>query len=234
MRAAVAFLTCVGGARRPGPRTLDWFGAVGAALGALLGVVWWAAGKAWPVWVAAGVVVVADLALTGLLHFDGLLDSADGLLPPLDRHRRLDVMASPETGAFAVGAGGATLLLRWAALAAIRPTLLLLAGLWCISRTGMAAAARYLPYARAEGGLATAFAGKPRPWAVVLGVAGSVGLACAWQPLAGAVAVVCAALAGGGVLWLALRRIGGYTGDVLGAFGMVAETAGLLVAAARW
>jgi adenosylcobinamide-GDP ribazoletransferase len=230
----VAFLTSVGGSRPPGPRTLDWFGVVGAALGALLGVIWWAAGKAWTFWVAAAVVVVADLALTGMLHFDGLLDSADGLLAPMDRGRRLAVMASPETGAFAVAAGGAALLLRWVALAAIRPTVLLIASLWCLSRTGMAAAARYLPYARAEGGLASAFTGKPRPAAIVLGLAASVGLACAWRPLAGGVAVGCALVAGGGVLWLAFRRIGGFTGDVLGAFGVVAETAGLLVAAAKW
>jgi adenosylcobinamide-GDP ribazoletransferase len=234
MRAAVAFLTSVGGSRRPGPGTLDWFGVVGAGLGALLGVLWWASGKAWTPGVAAAVVVLGDLALTGMLHFDGLLDSADGLLPPMDRDRRLAVMASPETGAFAVGAAGAALLLRWAALAAIRPTVLLLASLWCLSRTGMAATARYLPYARREGGLASAFIGKPRPAAIVFGLAASIGLACAWRPLAGGVAVVCAGLAGAGVLWLALRRIGGYTGDVLGAFGVVAETAGLLVAAARW
>jgi adenosylcobinamide-GDP ribazoletransferase len=234
MRAAVAFLTAVGGSRRPGPGTFDWFGVVGAGLGALLGLVWWAAAKAWTPGVAAAVVVLADLALTGMLHFDGLLDAADGLLPPMDRSRRLAVMASPETGAFAVAAAGAALLLRWAALAAIKPTVLLLASLWCLSRTGMATAARFLPYARTEGGLASAFAGKARPAAIVMGLAASVALACAWRPLAGGVAVVCAVLAGGAVLWLALRRIGGYTGDVLGALGVVAETAGLLVAAARW
>ncbi len=234
MRAAVAFLTSVGGSRRPDPRTLDWFGVVGAGIGALLGLVWWGAGKAWSFGIAAAIVVVADLALTGMLHFDGLLDSADGLLPPMDRSRRLAVMASPETGAFAVCAAVAALLLRWAALSAIRPTVLLVASLWCLSRTGMAAAARYLPYARAEGGLASAFAGKPRPAAILFGLATSIGLACAWRPLAGAIAVICGLVAGGGVLWLSLRRIGGYTGDVLGAFGVVAETAGLLVAAAKW
>jgi adenosylcobinamide-GDP ribazoletransferase len=49
------------------------------------------------------------------------------------------------------------------------------------------------------------------------------------------VAVAAAGLAGfGAVLTLAWRRLGGYTGDVLGAAGIVAETVGLLVAAARW
>ncbi len=234
MRAAVAFLTAVGGSRRPGPRTFDWFGLVGAGIGAVLGLIWWAADRAWTPGLAAAVVVVADLAITGMLHFDGLLDSADGLLPPMDRDRRLAVMASPETGAFAVGAGGAVLLLRWAALSALRPTVLLPASLWCLSRTGMATAARYLPYARQPGGLASAFTGKPRAWTAAFGVALSLGLALGWRPLAGSVAVGAAIVTGGGLLWLATRRIGGYTGDVLGAFGMVAETAGLVVAAAKW
>ena len=234
MRSAVAFLTSVGGSRRPDARTLDWFGVVGAGLGALLGLVWWATERAWTPGIAAAIVVVADLGMTGLLHFDGLLDSADGLLPPMDRQRRLEIMASPETGAFAVGAGAAALLIRWAGLSAVRPTVLLLASLWCLSRTGMATAARYLPYARPEGGLATAFAGKPRPWTLGAGAAAALGLAVLWRPLAGSVVVLSAAAAGGLVLWLARRRIGGYTGDVLGAFGVVAETAGLVVAAAKW
>ena len=233
MRSAVAFLTSVGGSRQPDSRTLDWFGLVGAGVGALLGVIWWGADRVWTPGVAAGIVVVADLALTGLLHFDGLLDSADGLLAPMERQRRLEVMAAPETGAFAVGAGAAALLLRWTSLWVLRPTFLLLPALWCLSRTGMATGARYLRYAR-EGGLATAFTGKPRPWTIALGAAASVGLAVAWRPLAGAVSVVVAAVAGGLVLWLAHRRIGGYTGDVLGAFGVVVETAGLVVAAAKW
>ena len=234
MRSAVAFLTSVGGSRRPGPRTFDWFGVVGAGIGAAVGLIWWAADRAWSPLVAAAIAVVADLALTGFLHFDGLLDSADGLLPPMNCDRRLAVMASPEAGAFAVGAGAAAVLLRWAALSAIRPTLLLPASLWCLSRTGMATAARYLPYARHEGGLASAFTGKPRWWTVGLGVALSIGLALAWRPVAGSVAIAASIVAGAAVLWLAVRRIGGFTGDVLGAFGLVAETAGLVVAAAKW
>jgi adenosylcobinamide-GDP ribazoletransferase len=234
MRSAVAFLTAVGGSRRPDGRTLDWFPFVGAALGSALGALWWGAGHAWAPAVAAGIVVVADLAVTGMLHFDGLLDSADGLIPPMGRQRRLEVMASPETGAFAVGVGAAVLLLRWAALTAIKPTVLLLASLWCLSRTGMATAARYLPYARGEGGIASAFSGRARPWTAVVGAAAAVGLAAMWHPVAGSVAVVSAVVGGVLVVWLARRRIGGYTGDVLGACGMIAETAGLVVAAAKW
>ena len=66
-------------------------------------------------------MVVADLGLTGLLHFDGLIDSADGLLPPLTQARRLEVMADPHAGAFGVAAAAAVLLVRWASLATLRP-----------------------------------------------------------------------------------------------------------------
>src|SRR4051794_23981366 len=46
--------------------------------------------------VAAALVGAAALALTGLPHVDGLIAAADGLLPPLDRDRRLAVMSTPD------------------------------------------------------------------------------------------------------------------------------------------
>lgn len=234
MRAAVSFLTPFGGARRPGPRTLDWFPLVGAAMGLLLGGLWWATRRIWPAPLAAALVVVADLGITGLLHFDGLVDAADGLLPHLDRGRRLAVMEAPDVGAFGVGVGGAALLLRWAALAALRPGILLLGGLWCLSRTGMAVVSRTQPYARGPGGLAAAFEGPARWGLLAAGLAGAFGLACGWRLGPGAASCAAGLVAGALVVGLARRRIGGYTGDVLGAFGVVAETAGLVVAAARW
>lgn len=236
LRSAVSFLTPLGGPTRPGPATLDWFWLVGAGLGAAVGAVWWAAARAWPRPLAAAVAVVADLALTGMLHFDGLLDSADGLLPAVPRARRLEIMSTPDIGAFAIGTGGAALLLRWAALWALRPAVLIVAGLWCVSRTAMAVAARTQPYARAAagGGLASAFAGPWRPLPAILGAAVSIAAACVWRPLAGGVALAAAALTAAGVVALARRRVGGYTGDVLGACGFLAETVGLVVAAAKW
>jgi adenosylcobinamide-GDP ribazoletransferase len=234
VRGALSFLTPFGGAQTPGPRTLDWFPLVGAVMGLALGGIWWTAGRAWGAPLSAALVVAADLALTGLLHFDGLVDSADGLLPHLDRDRRLAVMSSPEAGAFGVGVGVVVLLLRWAALSALRPSVVLLVCIWCLSRTGMAVAARTQPYARLEGGLASAFSGAPRWTPLAAGLAGSFGLACAWRLPAGVVVAGSALVAGALVVWLARRRIGGFTGDVLGAAGVVTETAGLIVAAARW
>ena len=234
MLEALAFFTPFGGARTPSARAVPWFPVVGALIGAAVGGVWWGAAQLWPPAVAAALAVVADLVLTGMLHLDGLADSADGLLPHLARERRLEVMAEPTVGAFAVAVTGSALLLRWAALASMRPDVLVVAGLWCISRTAMAALLTTLPYAR-EGGLASAFAG-PGRGAVALAsgaLLGAVliGVGAGWP----AVAVIAAAwLSVVAVGALARARIGGFTGDVLGAAGVIAETVGLVVAAAKW
>lgn len=233
IRQAVAFLTPVGGARLPSPAALRWFPAIGLGLGLVLGGVWWGAGQLWPVPVAAALVVVADLALTGLLHVDGLADSADGLLPPLSRERRLEVMATPDVGAFGVATVAAVLILRWAALASTAPDPLLLAALWCASRTAMVVIAAVLPYAR-PGGLAAPFLGGRCVTTGIGGALAALALSAWWRPPAGTVAVVAAAAGAVAVAAMARRRIGGFTGDVLGAGAMVAETLGLVAAAARW
>ena len=232
MRRALAFLTPLGGAVAPAPSALAWFPVVGAGLGLVLGGIWWLADRLWAAPLAAAVVVAADLVLTGMLHFDGLVDSADGLLPPRERRRRLEVMADPAAGAFGVGVGVIVLLLRWASLAALAPAPWLLAALWCGSRLAMAVVASSVPYAR-PGGLAGAFLphgrrGVPVAGAVMLLTLGALG---GGDALAGVVALV---LGAAGVVALAVRRLGGFTGDVLGAAGLVGETAGLLIAAARW
>jgi adenosylcobinamide-GDP ribazoletransferase len=192
--------------------------------------------------VAAALVVVGDLGVTGMLHFDGLVDSADGLLPPLEPGRRLEVMADARTGAFGVAAGASVLLVRWAALASLRPGILLIAGLWCLSRTAMAIVVRTQPYVRGDDGLARSFGASAldtrsevRRWLPLgLGVVLAGVLLGLWRVGPGAAAGGAAVLAAGVVIAVAHRRIRGYTGDVLGACGILAETAGLVVAAARW
>jgi cobalamin synthase len=245
-RQALAFLTALGGAASPTRAAFDWFPVVGALLGLVLGAIWWAThGPLGPL-ASAALVVAADLALTGALHFDGLLDSADGLLPHLPLVRRLAVMADPHIGAFAVATGATTLLLRTAALATLgsaRP--LLLAALWCLSRTAMTVTALTIRYARAHG-LASSFLAGPAAaedtggpfggissWVVpaAIGAVLAFGLALA-DDAQSVIAVVFAALAAATVALLARRRIGGFTGDTLGAGGVVAETIGLLAAVA--
>jgi adenosylcobinamide-GDP ribazoletransferase len=233
--AATAFLTVFGRGQRPTAAAVRWFPVVGALFGAALGVAWWLAEQAWPAPVAAAIVVVLDLGITGMLHLDGLTDAADGLLPHLPRERRLEVMSTPDVGAFGVGVAMATLLLRFAALACLGPSVLQLAALWAASRSGMALVLSVRPYARTTG-LADAFRDVDRQTATiaVVSLLGAVVLASVWSFPAGLVALVVAGAAGASVIALAQRRLGGYTGDVLGAMGVLVETVGLVVASARW
>jgi adenosylcobinamide-GDP ribazoletransferase len=142
-------------------------------------------------------------------------------------------MAAPDVGAFGVATVGAVLLLRWTALATMAPSPLLLGGLWCASRTVMAVTARTIPYAR-PGGLASSFLGGRALLITLAGGALAVALAVVGRGVAGAAAVGAVAVGAAAVVALARRRVGGFTGDVLGAGGMIGETAGLVVAAARW
>lgn len=234
MRSALAFLTPLGGAAPPNRHTAAWFPVVGAALGAVLGGVWWGAQEIWSPAVAAAVVVLADLALTGLIHMDGTADSADGLLPQVPRERRLAIMAEPAVGAYGVIVVAVVLLLRFATLASLDANVFLLAGIWCGSRSVMAVAVRAVPYARPEGGLASAFTDGDWRTLGLLSLIAAVSLgafAGGRQPEA---AVAVGMAAGAGVIWFARRRLGGFTGDVLGAAGVVTETVALLAAAASW
>jgi adenosylcobinamide-GDP ribazoletransferase len=232
MRAAFAFLTVLGGPQTPTPRALRWFPFVGMVIGAIVGGSWWLLTELFPPMVAAALAITIDLALTGMLHLDGLVDSADGLLPHLSRERRLEVMRAPDAGAFGIGAAISTLAVRVTCLASMAPEPLLVAGLWCASRSVIAVAPAQLAYAR-DDGLARAFIGDAgrRPLFGLVPAA-LVAVIAIGAP---ALAAVAAAVAGSiGVLVFARARIGGFTGDVLGASILVGETAGLVVASARW
>ncbi len=175
--------------------------------------------------------------MTGGLHLDGLADTADGLCAHVPAKSRLEIMAEPQVGTFAVVTLGTALIARTAALAALEPSPALLAALYCSSRSVMVIGSRALPYAREEG-LATAFLPAPGgpDGALVAGLAGA-GAALLLATLVagrrGARAVAGGWVSGALVLVLARRRIGGFTGDVLGAAGVVCETTGLVMAAAK-
>lgn len=233
LRGALGFLTVLGASAAPSSRAMSWFPIVGAALGGIVGFAWWGANEWWPPLLAATLAVVVDVALTGALHHDGLADAADGLLPHLDRERRLEVMRQPDIGTFGAMALITTILVRVGALTSITPEPAAIAGLWCASRTTMVITARTVPYARASG-LASGFLGGSVGPVAVLGGALALVLAGWTAGISGAVAVIAVGLTAAAVVAVAVRRIGGFTGDVLGAAGLLGETAGLLVLAARW
>ncbi len=233
MVAALGFLTILGSARVPTPRATRWFGIVGLLLGSVLGGLWVLATDAFPPLVAAGLIVTLDLVLTGFLHLDGLADSGDGLIAPMDKQRRLDVMRSPEVGAFGVGVAVLVVGLRWSALASVTPAWWLLALLWSLSRVLVGAVPSLVDYARSEG-LATRFVGDPIVvWLPLVAVPMAVG-AYSLEGAAGGAAIVACALAAWGVVQFARRRIGGFTGDVLGAVVLISETVALVVYSASW
>lgn len=237
LRQAVAFLTAVGGAQAPTRAALAWFAPVGAVVGALVGLVWWSGAQWWTLGVAAALALVADAALTGLLHLDGLADTADGLLPPVTRERRLEILRDPRSGAFAIVGLVLVVLLRFAALGAMVPDLAAIASvasIWCTARLAMAVTAVTVPYAR-DRGLATAFAGGRLAPILAIGIPVALATAVVGHDpwITGILAIVTTAVGAAAVVTFARARLGGFTGDVLGAAGVIGETVGLLALTAH-
>lgn len=155
MLAGVIFYTCI---PVPADWRLEWRGVarmavlVGVLIGALLALL--DGGLAWigfPVLTRSGVVVAAWLALTGGLHLDGVMDTADGLAVT-DPQRRLQVMADSATGAFGAMAAGVLLLLKTIALADLsgdRGWALIAAAGW--GRWGQQVAIARYPYLKPTG-----------------------------------------------------------------------------------
>jgi adenosylcobinamide-GDP ribazoletransferase len=219
-------------------RAAPWFPLVGLGIGAILAVASWVAGWLFPPAVTAVLVVALWAALTGALHLDGLADCGDGLLPPVGRERRLEIMRDPRVGAFGVTALVLVLLLKTAALASLAVTwpvlllALLLAPLW--ARWLLLVAARR-PSARPGGmgaSLGPVLDVRRLALAALLPIVLTGGVGVWHAPvIAAAGAAVLAALS---VLWLAQRRLGGVTGDVFGAVVEVSEAVFVCVACVRW
>ena len=186
-------------------------------------------------WPAALLAVLAGIALTGALHEDGLGDAADGLIGGRDRDHALAIMRDSRLGTFGVLAIVASVLLRSAALAGIGDAVHAGIGLiaaHAASRAVLPSAMRTITPARADG--LGVEAGRPSvsvaTAAVTIGVLISL---AALGPIRGAIALGAAGAAVFASGMLAQRRIGGYTGDVLGAFQQIGEIVMLLTAAAR-
>lgn len=234
LAAAVAFLT-----RVPVGRSLALdagdvarggalFPLVGAGIGAVAGGLADGLAGSLGATLAAVLGVAAATALTGVLHLDGLADTADAL-GATSRERALEIMRDHAVGAYGTTALVLGLAAKIAALAA-------LAGRGDALRYAVCAAAvarlvpvvlsAWLPYARPGVGTGSALAGAGwrRPL-VALALAAGV---CAWLDALPMLAVgfVVAAVAG-----VATRRwLGGVTGDVLGAGAELTEIASLVAA----
>ncbi|MFV0260289.1 MAG: adenosylcobinamide-GDP ribazoletransferase [Acidimicrobiales bacterium] len=218
----MAFLTVFGRGTAPDRSTLAWFPVVGAMIGFIIAAAYRLAHFLWLPFAAGVTVVIIDAVITGALHLDGLADSADGLLPHMKRSRRLEVMAEPDVGAFALVTVGLVLGLRAAMLSDPRSDPLALGGVWTASRTLAAVVPATVPYAR-DAGLATGFLAGARTrvgwWLAPAGVL--LVVTSGWMGVAALAALLLAAAT---IVALARARIGGFTGDVLGAMIVVSET----------
>jgi adenosylcobinamide-GDP ribazoletransferase len=188
-----------------------------------------------PALVAAALAVTATALLTGALHEDGLADMADGFGGGRTIEDTLSIMRDSRTGAYGALALVLSVTIRVGALAAFAQApgaaLGALIAAHAGSRAGMAALMHLLSPARSDG--LAASAGRPGFEAVAWAGGMAIVLALLGDGINGGLAaLIVGAAAAGAVGLLAQRRLGGVTGDVLGAAQQASEAAMLVAAAA--
>ncbi|MEJ7807206.1 MAG: adenosylcobinamide-GDP ribazoletransferase [Telluria sp.] len=209
-----------------------YFPLVGSVVAAVTGLVYVAAAYLWPAPVAVLLSTAAGIYLTGAFHEDGFADMCDGFGGGLTRERVMEIMKDSRIGTY--GAVGALLLLatKCTLLSLMAPPVAISALLLAhpLSRLAASSLIWKLDYARDDG--------KAKPMAQhMTGAEFAIGAACAAIPalylgalgyLAWLAIGACALAAAAAAIWLGtkfVRRIGGYTGDCLGAVQQVSEVA---------
>ncbi|WP_091638236.1 adenosylcobinamide-GDP ribazoletransferase [Lysobacter sp. cf310] len=211
---------------RASSRSLIWYPWVGAIVGGLQCLLAWALQSAPPL-LAAALLLLVWVLLTGALHLDGLADSADAWIGGMGasaaerRERTLTIMKDPRSGPAGVVALVLVLLLKFAALASLPApawAALLLAPV--LARAALTLAFVSTPYAR-SGGIGSALVDAPRAAAVASLLLSAA--ACALAGWRGALALAVSAAS----FWLwrraCLRRLQGMTGDTCGALAEAIE-----------
>lgn len=212
-----------------------FFPVAGFLVGLSAGLVWWISGHFFPAMVSAGLAVAAGMVLTGALHEDGLADCADGLGATGDRKKALEIMRDSRMGAYGTLALILSVGLRWAALTglALYGGVAALIIAHTVSRAAIIIAMYSSVYARPEGlGMRAEGTVSEADLAIAFAVTLVLALVFGgWAALPAA--------AGGLVLsWLFLQylihRIGGFTGDGLGAMQQICEIVVLVILAGFW
>lgn len=180
---------------------------------------------------AAGLILFASVMLTGAMHEDGLADTVDGLWGGWDKIRRLEIMKDSQIGAYGVIALILSLGLRWGAIAALirADNFVALIAVGVLSRLPMVLMMATMENARSDGlSASVGRVGKGAVWvAFVLGG----GLAAALLGSAVIGVIVGIAISTLVLARIAQRKIGGQTGDILGASQQVAEVVALIILA---
>ena len=208
-------------------RAVGYFPLVGLALGGVLYGLGSGLHLIFSTQVVTVFILAAWLLFTRALHFDGFLDTCDGLFGGFTPERRLKIMRDSRVGAFGVAGGGLLLLAKYAALISLPH----LSGLWLapvMGRWALSIAIFAYPYAR-EKGLGRDMKDNVR-WSQII-ISTTITLLATW--LFARWTGLLAFFIAGVVLWLGagfiLRRIPGLTGDSYGALCEMVELAVLLL-----
>ena len=207
-------------------RMVPWFPFAGALIGALVGGVAWAAAELVPLPVAAATAVVFGLLLTGAFHEDGLADMADAFGAGVTTDERWVILADPRHGTYGVAALTSSVLVRVVGVASIASPPTIWAALICSHTLGRTWSVLTIAFGRAArhnglgGGV---LAQRPRPPATAAGVVLALGLATLAAGWWVGPAFGVAGLGAAATYALARRKLGGVSGDVLGAIEQVAE-----------
>lgn len=209
-----------------------YFPAVGIVVGAAVSAVYVLAGWLWPQPVAVLLSTIAGIWLTGAFHEDGFADACDGLGGGMTPEHVLEIMKDSRIGSYGAVGVGLLLALKCMTLSWLPPQMAVAAMLAAhpMSRLASTVLIWKLDYVKSEGKskpLAQHMSGAELAIALttVLAVLAALYLlgALSWRSIAAGVAAVALV-----TVWLArkfVRRIGGYTGDCLGAVQQVAEVA---------
>jgi adenosylcobinamide-GDP ribazoletransferase len=230
---AIQFLTRLplrlGAPPRPGD-TVPWYPVVGALIGLIVGGLAAGLAELVPTGAAAAVAVLAGVLLTGALHEDGLADVADGFAGGRTRDDRLRILRDPVHGSYGVAALSGSIVLRIACVASIAPAAAVAGAVaaHAVARCVMVGTVAIVQPASDRGlGAETAAAIDRRRAAFGIAAGAAVAaVAAGWWVLPIAAAAVAAAAI---VVALAMRKLNGITGDVLGAVEQVGECAALVV-----
>jgi adenosylcobinamide-GDP ribazoletransferase len=203
------------------------FPIVGVAVNGAGGLVYWLAHAArMPPLLAAAWALVAILIITGAFHEDGLADTVDGLGGGTTSARKLEIMRDSRIGTYGAAALFLSLTVRTAAIATVGPpwavlTAMIVAGV--LGRSAMIVPPLVLSPARADG--MGASIAKPRAISATAGLGLGVIASVVLLPALLAAAVLVLGFGASLVLaTIARRQLGGYTGDILGAAEVVAES----------
>jgi adenosylcobinamide-GDP ribazoletransferase len=176
-------------------------------------------------------LAASNIILTGALHLDGLADVCDGFGGGTTREKIIEIFKDPRHGTFGVTAIVLDILAKVAIYAYFvdHRTFAFVALSLVISRSLQAGALTFLPYAGVSKGIAGAFTGTTRRILSTGSVLLALGACCVVHVPTGAMAVAISGCAGAFFLSVCMKKIGGITGDCVGALSEVAEISVIIV-----